>query len=108
MIRNFRKPLIVVGPKVLLRHPLAVSTLQDMAPGTTFQPVLSDPAVTTTGGAAQKVKRVIFVSGKYYYILDGERKSRGVDNVAIVRVEVSLCLSLYRIISQNDENMACF
>lgn len=42
MIRNFRKPLIVAGPKILLRHSDCVSTLADMADGTYFRPVLSD------------------------------------------------------------------
>ena len=88
MVRNYRKPLIVVGPKVLLRHPLAVSSLQEMTSGTTFKPVLSDTSVISAADA-QKVKRIVFVCGKYYYTLDGERKSRGVDNMAIVRVEVS-------------------
>ena len=42
MIRNFRKPLIVAGPKILLRHSECVSTLADLADGTYFQPVLTD------------------------------------------------------------------
>ena len=54
MLRNFRKPLVVVGPKVLLRLPAATSSLEDMAQGTTLQPVIG----------AKKVKRVVFTSGK--------------------------------------------
>jgi probable 2-oxoglutarate dehydrogenase E1 component DHKTD1 len=44
MVRNYRKPLVIVGPKTLLRHPAAVSPLSSMTPGTHFQPVLQDPA----------------------------------------------------------------
>ncbi|KAJ3325518.1 mitochondrial glycerol-3-phosphate dehydrogenase [Blyttiomyces sp. JEL0837] len=81
MKRNFRKPLVVVGPKVLLRHPSAVSDMAEMAPGTTFQPVLADPASAT-------VERVVFLSGKIYYDLVKERSSRQLEGkVAFVRVE---------------------
>lgn len=83
VVRNFRKPLIVVGPKVLLRHPAAVSDIVEMCPGTSFQPVLSDTSVDP-----KKVKRVIFVSGKHYYTLLKEREAKGIDNMAIVRIEV--------------------
>ena len=85
MLRNFRKPLIVVAPKVLLRLPAASSSLTDMAPGTTFKPVLSDPGVK-----GDKVTRVVFCTGKHFYNLQKERDSRNVDNMAIVRLEVSL------------------
>ncbi|KAJ3115300.1 putative 2-oxoglutarate dehydrogenase E1 component DHKTD1, mitochondrial [Phlyctochytrium bullatum] len=84
MLRNYRKPLIVVGPKTLLRHPQAVSSLSEMAPGTSFQPVLSSPA----SAAADSVKKVIFLSGKICYDIEKERASRGLENsVAIVRLE---------------------
>ena len=84
MIRNFRKPLIVAGPKILLRHPECVSTLTDMADGTHFSPVLADQA------KPEKVKRVLFTSGKHYYTLNEERAKRKRDDVAIVRLE-ELC-----------------
>lgn len=87
MVRNYRKPLIVIGPKVLLRHPSAVSTIDDMLPGTVFRPVLQDLAVKDP----QKVTRVVFVTGKHFYAVDKERQTRGVNNMAIVRLEVSLC-----------------
>lgn len=84
MLRNYRKPLIVVGPKVLLRHPLATSSLAEMAPGTTFLPVLSDPAIQNPS----TVKSVLFLSGKLYYDLVKERAARGLEQtVALVRVE---------------------
>ena len=87
MVRNYRKPLIVIGPKVLLRHPSAVSAIDDMLPGTTFRPVLSDPAVRD----AQKVTKVVFMTGKHFYAVDKERHARVVNNMAIIRLEASLC-----------------
>ncbi|KAI1316028.1 hypothetical protein EDD11_010492 [Mortierella claussenii] len=85
MKRNFRKPLIVVGPKTLLRLPTATSVLADMAEGTTFEPVLGD---SKTEQDPSSVERVLFVSGKLYYDLVKERETKGADDkVAIVRVE---------------------
>jgi len=89
MIRNFRKPLIVAGPKILLRHPECVSTLDDMADGTYFLPVLSDN-ISKTQLNPEKIKRVLFTSGKHYYTLNDEREKRKRDDVAIIRVE-ELC-----------------
>lgn len=63
---------------------LAVSSLDEMAPGTCFQPVLKD----TTIQDADQVEKVVFVSGKYYYDLKKEREARQLnDKVALVRVE---------------------
>lgn len=84
MIRNYRKPLVIVAPKILLRLPAATSALSDMAPGTTFIPVLGD-----TGVKGEKVNKVIFCSGKHFYTLSKERESRKLDDVAIIRLEVS-------------------
>ncbi|KAF9081907.1 hypothetical protein BGX23_000308, partial [Mortierella sp. AD031] len=85
MKRDFRKPLIVVGPKTLLRLPTATSSLEDMAPGTTFEPVLGDSKTEEDPSAVEKV---LFVSGKLYYDLVKERQTKGADEkVAIVRVE---------------------
>nr|KAJ3421659.1 hypothetical protein HK105_002764 [Polyrhizophydium stewartii] len=85
--RNYRKPLIVAAPKVLLRHPAATSDLADMAPGTTFLPVLGDPLFADAEKAAG-VQRVCFLSGKLYYDLVKERNDRGLDDkVAFVRLE---------------------
>lgn len=83
MIRNFRKPLIVASPKKLLTLRAAVSDLTDMAPGTTFQPVLADHNVN-----AAQVKKVVFLSGKHYHTLYDERAKRNIADVAFVRVEV--------------------
>ncbi|ORX84849.1 hypothetical protein K493DRAFT_387202 [Basidiobolus meristosporus CBS 931.73] len=83
MKRNYRKPLIVVGPKRLTRIPKAVSDLDDFAPGTSFQPVISDMEANKLS-----VRRVIFVSGKLYYELLEERaKKEMVVQVALIRVE---------------------
>ncbi|KAJ2893313.1 hypothetical protein GGI21_005443, partial [Coemansia aciculifera] len=65
MKRDYRKPLVVAGPKTLLRLSAATSPLEDMAPGTSFQPVLSD----SLADDPTKVKRVVFVAGKLYYDL---------------------------------------
>ncbi|ORX91699.1 2-oxoglutarate dehydrogenase, E1 component [Basidiobolus meristosporus CBS 931.73] len=83
MKRNFRKPLIVAGPKKLIRLPNAVSSMDDMAPGTSFQPVIADGEADISS-----VQRVVFVSGKLYYELLEQREKRGLINqVALVRVE---------------------
>src|SRR5687768_17943340 len=64
MTWNFRKPLIVMSPKSLLRHPLCVSSTAELKPGTKFQPI-----ITENSKASGKIKRVIFCSGKIYYDL---------------------------------------
>ncbi len=91
MHRNFRKPLIVMSPKSLLRHKAAVSSLRDLTDGA-FHAVLDDPA---TVGAPEmgvtvdrsSVSRLLLCSGKIYYALMASRRERANDNVAIVRVE---------------------
>ncbi|ELT94079.1 hypothetical protein CAPTEDRAFT_182291 [Capitella teleta] len=85
MLRNFRKPLVIAAPKVMLRHPSCVSSLADMAPGSTFEPVISDLSVD-----AGSVKKVLLVSGKHYFALMNERETRGLKDTAIVRLE-ALC-----------------
>ncbi|KAH8085477.1 dehydrogenase E1 and transketolase domain-containing protein 1 [Cristinia sonorae] len=84
MKRPFRKPLIVAAPKALLRLPAATSSLAEMAPGTTFQPVLDDPVASSSKSS---VARVVFLSGKLYYDLAKERSARSLSSVALVRVE---------------------
>lgn len=85
IVRNFRKPLIIVSPKVLLRLSDAISKPDDFRPGTSFLPVIGDSYVNPS-----EVKKVILCSGKHYYNLKAERNARDLKNVAIVRVE-SLC-----------------
>jgi 2-oxoglutarate dehydrogenase E1 component len=82
MLRDCRKPLIVMTPKSLLRHKLAVSTLDQLAGGG-FQLAIPD----STAKDAKKVRRVVLCSGKVYYDLVEDAGKRGVDDVAIVRVE---------------------
>uniref|UniRef100_A0A4W5P4I8 2-oxoadipate dehydrogenase complex component E1 n=1 Tax=Hucho hucho TaxID=62062 RepID=A0A4W5P4I8_9TELE len=86
MIRNFRKPLIVAGPKTLLRFSGATSSLVDMAPGTYFKPVIGDPSVTPAS-----VQRVVVCSGKHYYALLKQREaSAATQTTALIRLE-ELC-----------------
>src|SRR6185312_626323 len=81
-LRPFRKPLVVMTPKSLLRHKLSVSVLADLSGGR-FQLLI--PEVEDIKAA--KVERVVFCSGKVYYDLLEARRGAGVDNVAIVRIE---------------------
>ncbi len=81
--RAFRKPLVIMTPKSLLRHPLCVSKLTEFTDGH-FVEILDDPLVK----AKNKVQRVLFCTGKIYYELDKERQELNLgESVAIVRVE---------------------
>jgi 2-oxoglutarate dehydrogenase E1 component len=82
--RNFRKPLVLMTPKSLLRHKLAVSSLHDMENGSVFKAVIPE---TDELVAPDQVKRVVLCSGKVYYDLLTERRERGVKDIAIVRLE---------------------
>jgi 2-oxoglutarate dehydrogenase E1 component len=82
MIRPFRKPLIIISPKSLLRHKESVSSMEDLARGE-YQVVIPDAELRNT----QKVKRVAFCSGKIYFDLVAARRERGIDDIAIVRLE---------------------
>jgi 2-oxoglutarate dehydrogenase E1 component len=84
MRRSFRKPLIVMTPKSLLRHKDCVSTLPDFGPGTSFKRILPETDQLADGA---KVRRVILCSGKVYFDLVAERRKRRVDDIAILRVE---------------------
>jgi len=78
---DFRKPLIVFTPKSLLRHPLAVSTADELAKGS-FKEVIDDASAD-----AKKVKTLVFCTGKFYYDLLASKEERKRDDVALVRVE---------------------
>ncbi|MDA8251433.1 MAG: 2-oxoglutarate dehydrogenase E1 component [Rhodospirillales bacterium] len=82
--RNFRKPLVLMTPKSLLRHKLAVSPLAELASGSRFRTVIPeiDPIA-----APEQVRRVVLCSGKVYYDLLAERRERGIADVALVRLE---------------------
>jgi 2-oxoglutarate dehydrogenase E1 component len=82
--RNFRKPLVLMTPKSLLRNKLAVSTLDEMTNGSSFKFVIPE---TDELVAPDQVKRVVLCSGKVYYDLLAERRERGIKDVAIVRLE---------------------
>ncbi|MGY8842065.1 MAG: 2-oxoglutarate dehydrogenase E1 component [Burkholderiales bacterium] len=82
MIRPYRKPLIVISPKSLLRHKQSISSLDDLVDGE-FQNIIPDDAKTNPS----KIKRVVFCSGKVYFELAALRKERQLDHVAIVRLE---------------------
>jgi 2-oxoglutarate dehydrogenase E1 component len=84
MRRSFRKPLVVMTPKSLLRHKECVSTLADFGPGTSFRRILAE---TEQLADAAKIRRVILCSGKVYFDLSAERRKRKIDNVVILRVE---------------------
>jgi 2-oxoglutarate dehydrogenase E1 component len=82
--RKFRKPLILMTPKSLLRHKLAVSKLADMAPGTHFQRIIPE---TEKLQKDDKIRRVVITSGKVYYDLFEARAAQKIDDVAIIRME---------------------
>ncbi|MCJ2024955.1 2-oxoglutarate dehydrogenase E1 component [Methylobacterium sp. J-067] len=89
--RDFRKPLILMTPKSLLRHKRAVSTLSDIAEGSTFHRVLWDEAESEGSEYKlvrdDKIRRVVLCSGKVYYDLLEEREKRGITDVYLMRVE---------------------
>ncbi len=100
MRRNFRKPLIVMSPKSLLRHKLVVSNLEEMGPNTHFRRVLPE---TDRLALDKNIRRVILCSGKIYYDLLEARRDAENNDVAILRVEQlhpwprrSLCRQLDR------------
>lgn len=82
VLRKWRKPLVVMSPKSLLRHLECISSLDDFTHGT-FQRILPDAGGRTGNG----IKKVLLCTGKIYYELDKERDARGAGDVAILRVE---------------------
>ncbi|MFT6084234.1 MAG: 2-oxoglutarate dehydrogenase E1 component [Alphaproteobacteria bacterium] len=91
MHRNFRKPLIIMTPKSLLRHKYAVSSLADMSVGTTFHRILPDHAdhaeFDYTLNADADIKRVVMCSGKVYYDLLEARQEQDIKDVYLLRLE---------------------
>lgn len=89
--RTFRKPLVLMTPKSLLRHKLCVSEAEDFTTGSSFHRVLWDDAQKgnsdTNLVADDKIKRVVMCSGKVYFDLLEERDARGLDDVYLLRVE---------------------
>ncbi|MDF1778087.1 MAG: 2-oxoglutarate dehydrogenase E1 component [Rhizobiaceae bacterium] len=92
MKRNFRKPLIIMTPKSLLRHKRAVSQLSELAGESSFHRLLWDDAEILKDQVIKlqkdnKIRRVIMCSGKVYYDLYEEREKRGIDDVYLLRLE---------------------
>ena len=89
--RTFRKPLVLMTPKSLLRHPMCISSAEDFTTGSTFHRVLWDDAEKGNSAtklvADKKVRRVVISSGKVYYDLLAERDKRGIDDVYLLRLE---------------------
>ncbi|WGE53468.1 2-oxoglutarate dehydrogenase E1 component [Actinobacillus equuli] len=82
-IRKMRRPLVAISPKSLLRHPLAVSSLEELVDGE-FQTVIGE---IDSHIKAKKVKRVVMCSGKVYYDLFEQRRQNEQTDVAIIRIE---------------------
>ncbi len=92
MHRDFRKPLILMTPKSLLRHKRVISSLADLGPNTTFHRLLWDDAQAHPDGKTKlkpdsQIKRVVLCTGKVYYDLYETREKEGIDDVYILRVE---------------------
>ncbi|MBR9843915.1 MAG: 2-oxoglutarate dehydrogenase E1 component [Rhodobacteraceae bacterium] len=89
--RSFRKPLILMTPKSLLRHKLCISEASDFTDGSSFHRVLWDDAQQGNSDATlksdDKIKRVVMCSGKVYYDLLEERDARGIDDIYLLRIE---------------------
>ncbi|EHR25775.1 2-oxoglutarate dehydrogenase E1 component [Brucella abortus] len=92
MKRDFRKPLIMMTPKSLLRHKRAISTLAELSGESSFHRLLWDDARYNKDKGIKlqkdaKIRRVVLCSGKVYYDLYEEREKRGIDDVYLLRVE---------------------
>jgi len=82
MHRNFRKPLVIAAPKIGLKHPLAVSKLDEFANGTSFRPILSKSF------GANKVKKVVLCSGKVALDIESRLEKNSLKSgVQVIRVE---------------------
>ncbi|MDG3087476.1 2-oxoglutarate dehydrogenase E1 component [Vibrio hannami] len=105
VVRPMRRPLVVMSPKSLLRHPLCTSTMDELANGT-FQPAIDEVDELEPS----KVKRVVFCSGKVYYDLLEQRRKNEQDDVAIVRVEQLYPFPLFEVrdIIEKYENVQDF
>lgn len=81
---NFRKPLVVMSPKSLLRHPACVSDVKELATGSSFQPVIREEM---TSAQKKKIRRLIFCTGKVYYDVKEAMDKNKVQGIALVRIE---------------------
>jgi 2-oxoglutarate dehydrogenase E1 component len=80
IVRPLRKPLVIMSPKSLLRHPESTSSLADLSNGA-FLPIIDDPR------APRQAKRVVACSGRVWFDLEAARAARGLDDIALVRIE---------------------
>ena len=80
--RDFRKPLIIMSPKSLLRHPKVIASMDELKNGE-FQEIISDPMV----GDIEKIETVILCSGKVYYDIQAEREEKGAGRLCVLRIE---------------------
>ena len=96
VIRKWRKPLVVLSPKSLLRHPRVVSTLEEISSGS-FKKILGDETIELSN-----CKRLILCSGKIYYDLIEEREQRELSDVAIMRIEQLYPLTIEEILESID------
>jgi 2-oxoglutarate dehydrogenase E1 component len=90
--RDFRKPLILMTPKSLLRHKRCVSRLDELAEGSSFHRILYDDAQMRPDESVklvrdEKIRRVVLCTGKVYFDLFEEREKRGIDDIYLMRVE---------------------
>ena len=95
--RQFRKPLVLMTPKSLLRHKRVVSTLEQFGPESSFHRLLWDDAQFLADQPIKlvpddEIRRVVLCSGKVYYDLYEEREKRGVDDVYLLRMRAALSL----------------
>ncbi|MCB0665794.1 MAG: 2-oxoglutarate dehydrogenase E1 component [Saprospiraceae bacterium] len=84
LARPFRKPLIIMSPKSMLRHPMCVSGIKEFTTGKRFQEVIDDPEASQH---PDKVRKVLYCSGKVYYDLLEAKQERKIKDIAIVRLE---------------------
>ncbi|MDV4145065.1 2-oxoglutarate dehydrogenase E1 component [Shimia sp. FJ5] len=104
--RSFRKPLILMTPKSLLRHKLCISEAEDFIEGSSFHRVLWDDAQKgnsdTKLKADKDIKRVVMCSGKVYFDLLEERDARGIDDIYILRIEQFYPFPAHSLIQELD------
>ena len=84
VLRKFRKPLVIMSPKSLLRHKRCISALDELGPGTAFSRVLPETAALAPD---DRVRRTVLCSGKVYFDLLAAREEQGIDDVALIRLE---------------------
>ena len=80
-VRKMRRPLVILSPKSLLRHPMAISSLEELTDGE-FKTIIEDSDVKQ-----EEVKKIILCSGKVFYDLDKRRKELKIENIGIMRME---------------------